>query len=173
MKRYQRIQEHPLFRETMGALEQLEKDRIFCCHNIEHLIAVARISYILALEEALLVSDVLEYTVREPEYSRDIYYAAALLHDIGKVEQYEQGIPHEVAAKEKVALILWDCGYDEKEIVFITDLVASHRTETQAQKSPYHYALYRADKLSRECFACKANQECNWKEDRKNMRLEL
>ena len=31
--------------------------------------------------------------------------------------------------------------------------------------------LYRADKNSRNCFACKAEHECNWSREKKNTRI--
>ncbi len=43
----------------------------YCRHGLEHLLDVARISYIQVLEDGL-------------DYDENVLYAAALLHDIGK-----------------------------------------------------------------------------------------
>ena len=67
------------YKEYLNKLAQLEKDRIFCNHNMEHFLDMARIAYIMVLEEGLL-------------YSKEIIYAIGLLHDIGRVKQYEEGI---------------------------------------------------------------------------------
>lgn len=75
------IRRHPLFQEHYKRLAQAEKDRRFCCHQMEHLLDVARIAYIRNLEAGL-------------GFSKKMIYAAAILHDIGKARQYEEGIPH-------------------------------------------------------------------------------
>ena len=62
-----------------------------------HFLDVARIGTIIALEEGL-------------ELDREWIYAAALLHDCGKHEQYENGTPHEQASARIAPEILKDCG---------------------------------------------------------------
>ena len=74
-----------LFRRHLGNIAQLESGRIFCRHGIDHLLDVARIMWIKNLEEEL-------------GFDREVIYATALLHDIGKDEQYESGISHDVAS---------------------------------------------------------------------------
>ena len=85
MERVNRILSHPLYREYYGKLERLEKDRKFCRHQMGHLLDVARIACIRNLEEGLGLD-------------KEIIYAAAVLHDIGKSLQYEKKIPHETAS---------------------------------------------------------------------------
>ena len=65
-----------LFRRHLGNIAQLESGRIFCRHGIDHLLDVARIMWIKNLEEQL-------------EFDREVIYATALLHDIGKALSYE------------------------------------------------------------------------------------
>ena len=81
------LRRHPLFREYYKRLEEAERDRKFCRHQMDHLLDVARIAYIQNLERKL-------------GFSKEMIYAAALLHDIGKVRQYEEKIPHEIASAE-------------------------------------------------------------------------
>ena len=89
MRRVQKIWEHPLYQENYQKLQEKEADRIYCRHGIDHLLDVARIAYIHNLEES-------------DGYSKAVIYAAALLHDIGRYEQYEWGIPHEKSG-ERIA----------------------------------------------------------------------
>ena len=84
MKAIEEIRNHPLYVESYKKLEHAEQERIFCCHQMEHLLDVARIAYIKSLEQKL-------------EIRKEVIYAAALLHDIGKYRQYTEGIPHEKA----------------------------------------------------------------------------
>ena len=51
MKRVNAILAHPLYRECYARLEELEKDRIFCRHQMTHLLDVARIAYISNMEQ--------------------------------------------------------------------------------------------------------------------------
>ena len=71
MERFQKIVWHEKYKETYERLQQLEIDRKFCGHDIEHFLSVARISYLMILEKRLPVS-------------KDIIYATALLHDLGR-----------------------------------------------------------------------------------------
>ena len=141
--RVNRILENEVFREHLGKNKEAEKDRIFCRHDMVHFLDVARIGMIFNLRENLQI----------PE---DLLYAAALLHDIGKHEQYENGTPHEEASARIAPLILEKCGYTEAEIAEITEAVLQHRTKSVAGEPTLSGVLYRADKKSRACFACEA-----------------
>ena len=57
MERFQKIVWHEKYKETYERLQQLEIDRKFCGHDIEHFLSVARISYLMILEKRLPVSD--------------------------------------------------------------------------------------------------------------------
>ena len=81
MTRVNRIRNHPLYRESLHNIEKLEQERIFCGHNAQHLLDTARLAYIENLELNLGIS-------------KEMIYAAALLHDIGRGLQYTEGIPH-------------------------------------------------------------------------------
>ena len=84
MKRIHKIQNHPIFREQYQLLVEAEKDRIFCRHTMEHFLDVARLMYIYDLEDGAGID-------------KEIIYAAALLHDIGRYEQIRIGTPHHIA----------------------------------------------------------------------------
>jgi len=164
MKRVNEILQHPLYREYYGKLKTCEQERSFCRHQMEHLLDVARIAYIQNLEQGLGLD-------------KELIYAAAILHDIGKYEQYEHQIPHEIAGKEIASQILRDLNiqhegmpdlqFSEDEIEMILSAVEKHRRESDTE-TPLDRLLYVSDKLSRNCFACPARGECNWSEEKKN-----
>lgn len=158
MERVNQILRHPCFQESLERVKTYEADRIFCCHQMEHFLDVARIAYILNLEEHL-------------EIEKDIIYAAALLHDIGRYVQYEDGTPHEKASARMAPEILADCGYLPEEIVRIVDAIVAHRDLDEAKTEPLKSIIYRADKASRACFSCKAEAQCDWKKEKKNVKI--
>ena len=158
MERVNRILRHPLWKGALQQIEELESERIFCRHDLDHFLHVARIAYIENLEQSL-------------DLSKEIIYAAALLHDIGRGLQYEKGIPHEEASAALAEGILTDCGFCENEIKVIADAITAHRDADAAKGYDLAGILYRADKNSRNFFACKAEHECNWSREKKNTRI--
>lgn len=162
-KRLSFIRRHPLYVSSLHRLEELEKTRIFCRHQTEHLLDVARIAYILNLEGGLGLS-------------RDLIYTAALLHDIGKSRQYEEGIPHETASADLAERILSDMPSDlaftaEEQLQILT-AIRGHR-KPRSGAGPLESLLYKSDKMSRTCFACPAEPECNWDSAKKNTEIQL
>lgn len=172
--RLNKIIRHPVYQEQLQLLEQLEKNRKYCKHNQEHFLDVARLTYIFALEKGFLISDQIpsKHMETEPAYTKDMIYAAAFLHDIGKGKQYVEGTPHEAASAEMAIGILQDCGYNEEEIGFIQKAIMSHRKE-KADMDEFHFMLYRADKLSRKCYECNASVTCNWSSEKKNLQIRV
>jgi uncharacterized protein len=134
--------------------EKCEKDRIFCHHDLSHFLDVARIAYIVNLENNL-------------NYSKDTIYATALLHDIGRWKQYEEGIPHHAASAELAVDILEECGYSKQEINEIVEAISHHR-KVDEDKNSLSHIIYFSDKASRNCFNCKASKECTWSSEKKN-----
>ena len=78
MERIQAICNHPLWKESVEQIRILEQERIFCKHNPQHFLDVARLAWIENLEKNL-------------EISKELIYAAAFLHDIGRHLQYQEG----------------------------------------------------------------------------------
>jgi uncharacterized protein len=165
MERVDAILSHPLFLERLGRTAELEKGRAFCRHGLDHLLDVARIAYTLHLEAA----DDSEFRIPNSEFTRELVYAAALLHDIGRARQYEDGTPHEEESARIAAEVLPGCGFDGPEAALILDAVLSHRSNSGGGKPGLAGLLYRADKLSRRCFDCAAIADCDW--ELKNLRL--
>ena len=141
MDRIDKILNHDLFLYHLGKNNAAEADRRFCRHSMVHFLDVARI------------------------------YAAALLHDCGKHEQYENGTPHEQASARIAPEILKDCGFDDKETDVIVTAISRHRDPEAAKEKNLNGVLYRADKASRACFACDAEKDCNWKDGKKNLAI--
>lgn len=156
--RINEILNHDLFIKNYHKIEEAETDRKFCRHNMVHFLDVARIAMILNLKEQLAIP-------------YELIYAAGLLHDIGRYRQYEDGTPHEQASVPIAREILADCGFDDKETDVILLAIAEHRNPEAADRHNLEGILYRADKMSRSCFVCKAEAECNWKNDKKNREL--
>ena len=153
MNRIDRIIQNPQYADTLKRLQVLETDRIFCRHDISHFMSVARLMWIQVLEQQLPVD-------------REVVYAAALLHDIGRVAQVEHGIPHEQASAEFAQQILPDAGFNQEELREVTAAILSHRKESTT--STLGRILYQADKRSRACWCCSASDLCNWPDEKKN-----
>lgn len=155
--RIHEIWSHPLYQEHYQRLQELEKDRCFCRHTGEHFLDVARLAYISVLEQGLPLS-------------REVVYAAALLHDIGRDEQYQNGTPHQEAGARISAEILTDLDFSPEETAQILSAVRSHRSLTP--NTAFESLFYQADKKSRNCFLCPAQAECNWPPEKKNMSIQ-
>ncbi|MGO5166205.1 MULTISPECIES: HD domain-containing protein [unclassified Candidatus Paralachnospira] len=158
MERVDRIIRNETFIWNMKKLLRLEQERIYCRHDMDHLLSVARIAYIKALEERIPVS-------------KELIYAAALLHDIGRAAQYETGIPHDRASVGIAEEILRDCGFTGDEQAEILSAISSHRSKDVAGESLLGTLIYDADKKSRACFMCKAQASCNWPMEKKNYNI--
>lgn len=158
MERVNQILQNELFIKCYKKIEKWEKKREFCCHNMVHFMDVARIAYIYDLEEKL-------------DIEKELIYAAALLHDIGRFKQYEDKTPHENASLKYAPKILKDCGFSQEEIEVISEVIGNHRNKEIAEEHSFRGIFYRADKASRACFACKSESKCDWKSEKKNMKI--
>ena len=158
MERIDKICAHTLYQQCMREIEKAEEDRVYCRHGLSHSLDVARIAYIMVLEEG--------YSVK-----RDLVYAMALLHDMGRSVQYQTGEDHHTAGLPIAERILLDCGFAKEETDILIEAIGAHQELTEESgnaENPYTALLYRADKLSRNCFCCKAADSCYWKEEEKN-----
>lgn len=158
MNRVDKILNHVLFKEHLEKNQAAEKDRRFCRHNMAHFLDVARIAVILNGDEELGID-------------REIIYSAALLHDLGRHIQYENSTPHEITGSKIAVDILKECGFREEEIKIISQAILTHRRPEAALEKNLNGLLFRADKLSRPCYTCEMEGECNWKDGKKNRKL--
>lgn len=155
MENIDKILNSKLYKEALEKLKKYEQDREFCNHNIEHFIDVARIAYIMVLEEGINVS-------------KEVIYAIGLLHDIGRVKQYEEGIHHDIASVDMSKEILKETTFTKEDINIILNGIANHRKKND---NKLENIIYKADKLSRQCFSCKAEKECYWSSEKKNFKI--
>ncbi|MDE5909042.1 MAG: HD domain-containing protein [Lachnospiraceae bacterium] len=158
MERVNRILTCSLYQEYLKKNNLAEAGRRFCHHNMGHFLDVARIACILNEQEAY-------------GQDREIIYAAALLHDIGRWQQYAFGIPHEAASADLAPEILGESGFDGGELSMILEAIKNHRNVAVKEEKSLSGLLYRADKYSRPCFVCEVEEECDWKKGKKNLRL--
>ena len=163
MDRVNAIWKHPLYQKYYARIEELEQNRVFCRHQMPHLLDVARIAYIRNLEDDM-------------GFAKDVVYAAAVLHDIGKALQYEARIPHELAGVDIAEQILADlpaeAAYTTDEKRMILTAIKGHR-RLREDPEPLEKLLYESDKASRMCFACPAEAQCDWSREKKNMELKV
>lgn len=159
MKRVQKILEHPFYKECIVRIEKHEEDRDFCKHDMGHFLDVARIAMLLNITEN-----------KEP-IKKDVVYGTALLHDIGRFVQYEEGTDHAEASAKLAPGILKDCGYKDKERKLMAQAIKSHRDKKIKGGSDLKGILYRADKASRPCYSCIMEPSCDWKRKKKNQRI--
>lgn len=156
MKRVDKIRNHSLYLQMKDRLEELEKDRVFCIHNEEHSFDVARIAYIINLEQNF-------------GQEKELIYAMAFLHDLGRVKEYEEGLDHHMMSAKIAEQILMDCGFSVEECDKIKEAIMLHRrNRCQDTKNILCQLLYTADKTSRNCKFCKAKEECYWSQEEKN-----
>ena len=148
MERVNAICRHQLWRDSVREIARLERDRQFCRHDLVHFLDVARLAYIENLERGLGID-------------KELIYAAALLHDIGRHLQYTQNIPHDRASAQLAEVILADCGFSQAERAEVENAILQHLAGL----------LYEADKASRACLFCPAEPECNWSPEKKNMTI--
>lgn len=182
MPRVQAIWESSLFRVSLAAIEDAEQDREFCRHGLAHLLDVARVAWILNLERGLSLN-------------REVVYAAALLHDIGRAAQYATGEDHDVAGARVAGEILdalpEGARFSPAERAAIIEAVRGHRGHaaagadfiaagsglaavgTPAADGALLALIAEADHVSRPCFACSAQEACYWPTERKNLRVRI
>lgn len=148
LERIQKILEGQTFRKYLDATAAHEQNREFCRHDLDHLLTVSRLAYLFSLEEGCQIP-------------KEQFYAAGLLHDIGRFRQYEDGVDHAVASAELAMGILEEAAFSEEERGCIAKAIEEHRKPAKASfSSPLARYLWRGDKHSRLCFACAASKRC-------------
>lgn len=145
MEKINLVLNNPEFINCVNKNQEFEIDRIYCSHNEQHFLDVARVAYIMNLEEGLAIE-------------KETIYAMGLLHDIGRWMEYEKGIDHAIASSTLAEGILKKCGFSKENIDVILIAIEGHRKNEGL--SIVGKLLYKADKLSRNCVCCKARSTC-------------
>lgn len=154
MKNTDIVLNHKLFNKKINKIEDDEKTRVFCKHDFSHLMDVARICYIINLEENLNID-------------KDLIYVTALLHDLGRADEVDTGINHSILSQEIAQEILKDLDFNDESKQRIINAIKHHRTNEE-NGDRFIEIFYKADKLSRMCFRCPARSICNWPVEKKN-----
>lgn len=160
MEYVDRLIQNETYLETMGRIHEMEKQRIYCHHGFNHLLDVARIAYIINLEQGF-------------GYEKEFLYLCALLHDIGRAQEYITGISHEEAGVELAKQLLEEIGYPKEQQEAILEKVSDHRHAPLPKEGiTKENFFWFADKKARNCFACKAQDTCNWEMEKRTMKIE-
>lgn len=159
MEKIEKIIANPLYVDYLKRNGDAEAGRIFCSHDFDHVVETARLTYILILEEG------------NPFISREIAYAAGLLHDIGRWAEYQNGTDHALKSSDLAEEILTEAGFSLAETRLIQEAISEHRDKNSnhGSISSLSAALARADNLTRKCFCCSSREKCNKNEQQPNM----
>jgi len=155
--RVNKILKNDKFKEYLRLNETYEANRKFCKHDLDHFLDVARIAYILVLENKITLS-------------KEVVYAAGLLHDIGRWAEYAGVKPHDEASVDLADEILRESGFNDAERKLIKEVIKGHRTEKYGS-ADFDSLFYKSDKLARKCYNCEAIEECKWKNEKKNIEI--
>lgn len=145
MERFNGILQDESFSAHVAWIAEREKTRIFCRHDLAHFLDVARIAYILSLEENLHID-------------KELIYTAGILHDLGRWVEYDTGADHAVESRRIAEDFLERHGYQAEEKDLILSAIGNHRKRDTVR--PFDALFYRADKLSRPCVVCPARPQC-------------
>ena len=159
MERVNALLNHPTYQGWIIANNQAEQGRDFCRHGVEHAFDVARIAYALWLD------------CGGNPLAKDIVYATALLHDVGRWQQYaDPDVDHAADSEELAEPLLLEVGYHPEVAAEICRAVRAHRKEAEQERG-LAQVISQADKLSRPCFLCPSRAKCAWPEQKKNKEL--
>lgn len=136
------------FQQHMSMIEEIETDRVFCRHGFDHALAVARISYAYLLEQG-------------EGLAKEVVYAAAFLHDVGRWVEYQTGEDHAEASARLAVPLLRKCRYEEPEIALIIQAIREHRRHQGEDQSALGRALALADNWARDCRNCQVRSSCH------------
>lgn len=161
---YNKILKSKEYIKRLNIINEQEINREYCKHEMTHFLDVARI--------AMLINDEKKYGL-----SKELIYSTALLHDIGRSEEYINKTPHDEAGIIISKIILSECNARDEDMECILYAIGEHRGldevsgNNQSKKAALAKVIKEADKLSRNCFDCKAVDTCKWPDEKKNMEI--
>lgn len=142
-----KILKHPKFQRYLKLNSEEEIHRMFCHHDLQHSLDVARVAYIISMEKCLNVN-------------KEIIYVAALLHDIAKWKQYQEKVDHALEGANLAEEILRDIGVKKLVAESILEAIRSHRIKGE-KSSALSELLYAGDKACRLCINCEGINGCD------------
>lgn len=159
MKRVELLVKDPLYKEYLQRNSDEQKDARFCLHDFRHHLDVARITYILVLEQNDLVFFIKESGLNGRLAAKEVIYAAGLTHDIGKWYEYRTGIDHASYGAKLGRELLPQAYFNPNEVEIICRAIFEHRN-ISVDMSFLGERLHRADNLSRVCVDCDFRDQC-------------
>jgi HD superfamily phosphodiesterase len=114
----------------------------------------------MILEEGLSEGLLEKWKLLSKKELKEIVYGAALLHDIGRWQEYSTGKDHAEVSARLAQNLLIECDFNELERGIIVKAIREHRGEASEDKSILGKILCQADDLSRNCNGCSVWQEC-------------
>ena len=123
--------------------------------------------------KAVCTADVSEIKTVNLQEKKDQFYVTGLLHDIGRVAQYETGEHHSEAGMRIAEGLLTDIEYPAEWMDQTLQIVGVHhgREESREESCTMEYYIRRADHLSRNCFCCEAAGSCKWSDEERNQTI--
>jgi len=159
LKRVETLVEDKYYQEYFRRNSEAEIEPKFCQHDFRHHLAVARITYILILEHNDLNYFIKDSGISGKLAAKEIIYAAALTHDIGKWKEYKCGIDHASYGARLAREILPRALFNHTEVDIICRAIYEHRNISR-DMSFLGERLHRADNLSRICTRCEYRSQC-------------
>ena len=148
MARVNQLLDHEDYICCMEKIEALEKERRFCKHGFEHGLNVARVAYAYMLEKG------------EGILPKEVVYAAAFLHDIGRWVEYQTGEDHAEVSARLALPLLEVCRFSSEDIQVILKGIREHRLHPEDSLTLLGEALALADDWARDCRHCSAQTLC-------------
>ena len=155
MKRVELILSSTVYKDYIEQIRVREETRRFCRHERNHFWETARTAYILYLSGEVACP---EFEGFSSDAVKEMIYAAAFLHDIGRFLEYDD--PSKDHAAESAVLarpLLIEAGFSVDEIPLVLQAIAHHRRK---DGEGFDLLMYRADKESRPCYDCPALGDC-------------
>lgn len=162
LKRIELLLKVPLYQENMNLNAQEEQEARYCLHDFQHHLDVARIAYILVLENNDLNYFIKENGVSGKLAAKEIIYAAGLLHDIGKWKEQQEGIDHASFGARVAREILPHAFFNPHEVEIIGRAIYEH-SNIRTEMSFLGERIHRADNLSRMSNFSLLCSECSYR----------
>ncbi|MBE5899133.1 MAG: HD domain-containing protein [Lachnospiraceae bacterium] len=163
----ERILSDERYLEKINRLNEIEKDRTYCKHDLDHFQEVYQILSILSSRRGL-------------DDSKKLSKTMAYFHDIGRADSYDGN--HRKSSSDFARILLGEYGISGEEIDLICYAIDNHSGRIDVEDAYYYIdnnmvedslrdtwakILRISDQLSRNCYICKANAICKWLEGEK------
>ncbi len=159
MDRLKAIINDHFYIECLAKNADREKERRFCRHDYRHMDEVARVSYNILLDSGGLAEIAVSGELSGSDVTREVVYAAGLLHDIARWVQYDTGEDHALAGARLARGTLARAGFDAREKAVVLRAIREHRRGGLGA-SLLGKILCLADDLARPCATCEARMDC-------------